>query len=102
VPAAPDHAAFESKFQVLGRPEADLLNMYPGVDRIGMAGQRSNQKVIAEGACNIRKARNVQRFDSVDSERVDIFGVVGIGHASAESRPQPLVLFSERDFVVEK
>ena len=102
VNTAPDHTALKSEFQVFSRPEADLFHVDPWVDWIGMARERPDHKVIAEGASNIRKSRNVQRLDSIDAERVDILGIIGVGHACTDSRPQPIVLLSERDLVVQK
>ena len=100
--AAPDHGALEAELQVRGGPEADLLNVYPGIVGIGVAFQRSNQKLIAEGAGEQGEQRNLQRFDAVDAEGVDIFGVVGVGHAAAHSRAQPVVLLAEGNLVVEQ
>jgi hypothetical protein len=84
--AAPDHGALEAELEVRGGPEADLLDVHPGVVGIGVAFQRSNQKLIAEGAGEIGEQRNVQRFSAVDAEGVDILSVIGVGHAAAQLR----------------
>ena len=43
----------------------------------------------------------MQGFNAVDAEGVDVFGVVGVGHAAAEAGAEPVVLLAEGDFVVE-
>ena len=37
--AAPDHGALKAEFEVFGGPEADLLDMHPGVAGIDHVGQ---------------------------------------------------------------
>ena len=99
--AAPDDGALEAEFQILRGPEADLLHMDPGVDGIDVAPERTDQKLIAEGAGEAGEPRNVQRLDAVDVEGIDVLGVVGVGKGATLSRPQPLVLLAERNYVVE-
>ena len=100
--AAPDHGALEAELEVLGGPEADLLDVHPGIVGIGVAFEGADQKLIAEGAGENGEQRNVQRLSAVDAEGVDIFRVVGVGHPAAQSGAEPVVLLAEGDLVVEQ
>src|ERR1017187_9660515 len=99
--AAPDHGSFEPKFEILCGPEADLLNVHPGIIRRYVTFERSNQEVVAERACEIREPRDMQRLNSVDAKRIDVFGIVGVSHSAAESGSKPIVLLAKRNFVIE-
>ncbi len=99
--AAPDDGALEAEFQVLCGAEADLLHMDPGVDGIDVAAKRTDQKLIAKRAGEAGEPRNVQRLDAVDVEGIDVLGVVGVGKGATLCRPKPLVLFAERNYVIE-
>ena len=101
VPAAPDYGALETKLEVRQGPEADLLDMDPGIDGVGVAFERADEEVVAERAGEPGKKRNVQRLDAIDAEGVDVLSVVGVGHAAADGGSEPIVLLAERDFVVE-
>ena len=100
--SSPDDGTLEAKLKVFGGPEADLLDVNPRIVGIGVAFERSNQKLIAEGAGEQGEQRNVQRFDSVDAEGIDIFRIIGVGHAAAQSGAEPVVLLAEGYFVVEE
>src|ERR1035441_3643001 len=99
--ATPDHGALEAEFEVFRGPEADLLDMRPGAEGIGVAFERADQKIVAEGAGEPGEQRNVERLDAVDAEGIDVLGVVGVGHAAAQAGPEPVVLFAEGEYVVE-
>ena len=119
--ATPDHGALKAKFKVIGGPEADLLDVYPGVARIdhvgdacrwvgfvrwighiGVPAEFADHKIVAKRPGEQGEQWNVERLDAVDAEGIDVFGVVGVGHAAAQPRSKPVVLFAEGDFVIEE
>ena len=120
--SSPDYGTFKTELQVASGLEADLLDVDPGVagiDHIGLIGggcsgfivevwhigmppERPYHNIVAEISDEPGEERDVDRLDTVDTERIDVFRVVGVGHSATQSRPQPVVLFSEGDFMVEK
>jgi len=74
--AAPDDGALEAELEVHCGPEADLLNMHPGIVGIGVAFERTHQKLVTEWASENGEQRNEQRLSSVDAEGVDVLRVV--------------------------
>src|ERR1039457_1173570 len=99
--ATPDHGALEAEFEVFRGPEADLLDMRPGAEGIGVAFERADQQIVAEGAGEPGEQRNVERLDAVDAEGIDVLGVVGVGHGGSLAGAEPFVLFAEGYLVVE-
>src|ERR1700691_2579426 len=99
--ASPYYCALKAELQVLGGLEADLLHMHPGVVGKDMALQRADQELIAEWAGQVGQHRNVERLNAVNSERINILSIVGVGHARSQAGSQPVVLFAEGDLVIE-
>ena len=90
--AAPDHGAFKAEFEILGGTEADLFKVHPGVawvdhieliwtgipgvGHISVAMETADEELVAKWSGDIREARNMQRLNPIDAERVDIFRIV--------------------------
>src|SRR5579872_2570739 len=117
---SPDRGALKSKFKIVRRPETDLFQMFPWVswiDHVGkarvaairicwvrhvsMASELSDQKLITKCTGDPGEQRNIQRLDAIDVERINILGIIGISHTTAEPRSKPIVLLSEGKLVVE-
>ena len=115
--SAPDDRALKAEFQILCRSEADLLKMHPGVARIDHVGlsctrirrignvrvavQTTDHEFVAKRSGHVGQPGNVQRLDAIDAERIDVLGVIGVRKSGAHGRPEPLVLLSERELVME-
>src|SRR6185312_1895293 len=81
--AAPDDGALKAKLKVRRGRECEHLRVHPRVFRTGMAFQRANEEVVANGTEERREIRDVPGLHSVDAEGVDVFGVVAPPHAAA-------------------
>ena len=43
----------------------------------------------------------MQRLNPIDAERIEILSVIGIRKSAAQTRPEPVILFAERNLVTE-
>src|ERR1700679_2766869 len=95
-----DDDSRESKLKVSRRFKTELLRLHPRLIRINPALQIAQKSLVAEGACQSGKQRNVKRFHAIDAKRVNRFGVVAPCHAPTLTRPPPVFAFADRNLVV--
>ena len=97
--AAPDHRPLKPEFKIVGRLEAEAF----GVGIVGVWGsvafETADQEFVTHGSQNLRDEGNIKRFDSIDAEVINVFGIVAIAHASADARTPPVIALAEGNFV---
>src|SRR6185503_3645735 len=81
--ASEDNGPLETEFKVHGRTERKHLGMHPRTIWRSMALEAADKKVISHWAYQLRKEKDVQWFDSIDSKRINVFGIVGPSHCAA-------------------
>src|SRR6185437_1581457 len=118
--AAEQGRALKSEFEVVRRPEADLLDMDPriagrnhirlsgrvarvsGIRHQSVAAERSDKEVITHRANDAGEPGNIKRLNSVNLKSIEVLRVVGKSKRTAFGRPEPFILLAERKHVVQE